>query len=266
MIFDAVVLAAVIISAVVAFLRGFIRELLTIVGVVGGLAGAYFGGPVLQPVMRGWLGVQEGAEKADKLFDVIPMTIVADICAYGSIFLIVVILLSVASHFLAGAVKAVGLGPIDRILGILFGVARALLLMSLLYLPVYLLTGKEERNEWPVLQGSYSRSYIERGAEWIAGFLPQDTGAKADDAADKAGAKMKETRQRLEDMEILKDTADKTHATVEHAREKLDDAGESIRDDIQKREGEAEGYKPDQRENLNELIEKTTQTPGQQHE
>ncbi len=245
MIFDAVILAAVIISAIVALLRGFIREFLTIIGVVGGIAAATFGGPVLVPTMHSWLGVKDDAEKIDKLFDVIPMTVVADVCAYGSIFLVVVIVLSVLSHFLAGAVKAIGLGPIDRILGIFFGIARAFLLMSLLYLPVYLLTEKEERNEWKIMQGSYSRSYIEYGAEWIARFLPEDTDRKADDAADKAGEKMNETRQRLEGMEILKNTVD----AVQKKPETPDEG--------------TEGYKPDQREDLNRLIE-TNQPPAQQ--
>ena len=62
MIVDILVLAVLLISALIAFLRGFIREVLTITGVVGGLAAAYFGGPLLAPLMRGWLGVQEGVE------------------------------------------------------------------------------------------------------------------------------------------------------------------------------------------------------------
>lgn len=250
MIFDAVVLVAVIISAIVAFLRGFIRECLTIIGVVGGLAGAYFGGPVLAPVMRGWLGVEGDGEKAEKLFDIVPMTVVADVCAYGSIFLVVVILLSVVSHFLSGAVKAVGLGPIDRILGIAFGIGRAFLLMSLLYLPVYLLSGEDERKNWSFLEGSYSRPYVENGAEWIAGFLPEDTGKKAEDAADQAGEKMNETRQRLEDMEFIKDS-------VDHAKTKLDEAGESVNGK------DPTGYDTDERQDLNKLIE-TNQPPASQ--
>jgi len=142
MIFDAVILAAVILSSIIAFLRGFVREVLTIFGVVGGLAASYFGGPILVPLMRGWLGVKELAkdEKPEELFGMIPMTIVADVCAYGLIFIVVVIILSVLSHFLATGVKAIGLGPVDRILGVLFGVGRAILLMALIYLPVYLLT------------------------------------------------------------------------------------------------------------------------------
>lgn len=246
MIFDAIVLAAVIISAVIAFLRGFIRELLTIVGVVGGLAASYFGGPVLVPVMRNWLGVSDDPAKVEKLFDAVPMNIVADVCAYGLIFIVVVIILSVLSHFLSAGAKAVGLGPVDRTLGVLFGMARAILLLSLLYLPVLLLTDKDERDSWGVLNDSRSRIYIEQGANWIASFLPESAAEDIDDATEKTNEKMNETRQRLEDMEVLKNAAEKAGTVVDKAQEAMPSADAP---------SDATGYQPEQRETLDQLIE-----------
>src|SRR6188474_2988360 len=124
MIFDVIVLIAVFISSIVAFLRGFIRELLTIVGVVGGVIAAFFGGPFLLPQMNKWLDVPADKTKMTKLFDIIPMDIVATICTYGLIFIVVVIVLSVLSYFLSSGAKALGLGPVDRVLGVIFGMAR----------------------------------------------------------------------------------------------------------------------------------------------
>src|SRR5688572_4012748 len=117
MIIDIVVGVVVVLSALISFMRGFIREVLTIAGVVGGLIAAYFGGPSLSPLFRDWLGVSADGEPA-KLFDIVPMGLVADVTAYGAVFIIVVIILSVVSHFMAGAARAMGLGPVDRTLGV----------------------------------------------------------------------------------------------------------------------------------------------------
>jgi len=249
MIFDAIVLAAVLISSVIAFLRGFIRELLTIVGVAGGLAASYFGGPLLVPVMRNWLGVSNDPEaEVEKLFDAVPMNIVADICAYGLIFVVVVVILSVLSHFLSAGAKAVGLGPVDRTLGVLFGAARAILLLSLLYLPVSLLTDKEERDGWSALEGSRTRYYIEQGSQWIASFLPENADETVDDATERANEKMNEARERLEEIEVLKNTAEKAGNAMDKTQEVVPQV------EIGPPEDDA-GYKPEQRENLDQLIE-----------
>ena len=63
MIIDIIVGAVVIVSAIISFLRGFIREVLTIAGVVGGLAAAYFMGPMLTPTFKDWFGVDPEAEE-----------------------------------------------------------------------------------------------------------------------------------------------------------------------------------------------------------
>ena len=249
MIFDAIVLAAVLISSAIAFLRGFIRELLTIVGVAGGLAASYFGGPLLIPVMRNWLGVSNDPEaKVEKLFDAVPMNLVADICAYGLIFIVVVIVLSVLSHFLSAGAKAVGLGPVDRTLGVLFGIARAILLISLLYLPFFLLNDKEKRDEWKVLEGSRTRYYIEQGSGWIASVLPENADKTVDDATERANEKMNEARERLEEIEVLKNTAEKAGNAMDKTQEVVPQV------EIGPPEDDA-GYKPEQRENLDQLIE-----------
>src|SRR5262245_37034294 len=139
MIFDTIVAAVLLVSCIIAFLRGFIREALTILGVVGGAAAAVYAGPMLSPAVRGWLGVDaaaaaaEGAEAPPKLFGVLPVSMAADLLTYAGIFIVVVIILSVISHFLSGWAKAVGLGALDRSFGALFGIIRGMVILVLLY-------------------------------------------------------------------------------------------------------------------------------------
>ena len=183
MIIDIVVGAIVLISAIISFLRGAIREILTIAGVVGGFFAAVFFGPKLSPVFRDWLGVVEG-EEVGKLFEVVPMNIVADVCAYATIFIVVVIIISVISHFTAGAAKAMGLGPIDRTIGVIFGIVRAVILLALLYLPFHLLM--DENSKAKYFADSKTHIFIESTADYMVRFLPSsgEVQSKVNDVKD----------------------------------------------------------------------------------
>lgn len=232
MIIDIVVAAVVLISAMISFFRGFIRELFTIAGVVAGFFAAVFFGPKLSPVFDGWLGVNKDPEKIEKLFDIVPMNIVADICAYAAIFILVVIVVSVMSHFMSATVKAMGLGPIDRTLGVIFGIVRAVILLSLLYLPFHLLMGKESKDEY--FGDSKTHYYIEKTSAYIAQFLPSSDKIK-EQVNNKTGESIKD---KLMDNDFLKDEKEKSEIEVKPAPN----------DEV--------GYEEKQREKLENLFEK----------
>jgi membrane protein required for colicin V production len=159
MIFDIIVLAVVLISALHAFWRGLIREVLTIFGAIGGVLAALTFGDDLRPLMDGWLGVGTG-DKATKLFDVIPMNLVSVTLAYAAVFVLVFGVLSFISHLIAEQVRAVGLGAVDRTLGVVFGLLRGLLIVGIFYLPIHIMMDEKTRDEWfsksqtqPLVQG-----------------------------------------------------------------------------------------------------------------
>jgi len=228
MIFDLVVVAIILISCIIAFLRGFIREVLTILGVVGGAFAGIYVGPLLAPTVRGWLGAGEGAEEPGKLLGVVPMSLVGDIAAYGGVFIIVVIILSVASHFLASWAKAVGLGAIDRSFGVVFGIVRALVVLALFYLPFYLLADEEFRDKW--FAGSKTRIYVETTSGWAAQMLP-----KSEEVGKHINAEtVKAARTKLQELDVLRKDA-------QEAQPKTPDK-------------DAEGYDDGERKIMNELI------------
>ncbi|MBN8522004.1 MAG: CvpA family protein [Alphaproteobacteria bacterium] len=238
MIIDIVVGVVALLSALISFMRGFIREVLTIAGVIGGLAAAYFCGPWLSPIFRNWLDV--GVEgKPQKLFDIVPMSIVADASAYGAIFVIVVIILSVVSHFMSGAAKAMGLGPIDRTMGVIFGLARALILLGLLYLPFHLLMDKETKDE--IFKDSRTHYLIEKTAEFIAGFLPD-----SDDVEESKDKAVNDIKDKLMEQNILADEK----KTDDEAKQDMPSSSEPP-----PAKTETEGYKEQQREKMNKLFE-----------
>jgi membrane protein required for colicin V production len=230
MIIDIVVAVVVLASALISFMRGFIREVLTIAGVVGGILAAVFMGPVFAPVVRDWFGVAEGSK--DKLFDIIPMEIVADATAYGVIFIAVVIVLSVLSHFISGAVKAMGLGPVDRTLGVLFGIARGLVLVGLFYLPFHVIMKQDKKEEFFKDSGTYY--YLEKISGAMAQYLPESDDVKktVDEKTDDL------IKKKLEDQHLLGGDTKTDESAPETA----------------KPEEKGEGYKDDQREKLDKLF------------
>lgn len=169
MIVDIIVGVILLISAAIAFLRGFIREVLTIAGVVGGVLAALFLGPKLAPLFRDWFGVEDG-KTPEKLFDMVPMDVAADATAYAAIFVVFVIAISVLSHFIASGAKAMGLGPVDRTLGVIFGVVRGLVLLGLFYLPFHLMMKEESKKE--LFADSRTHYIIEDVAGALTNFLP----------------------------------------------------------------------------------------------
>lgn len=237
MILDLIVLCALLVSSLISFMRGLIREVLTIMGVVGGLAASYFAGPYLRPVMRGWLGVTDGAEP-QKLFDIIPYSILADALAYGLIFIVVVIVLSLLSHMVAEAARAVGLGPIDRILGVFFGLARGVFLIGLIYLPFSLVLDKDTKESW--FTGSKTYIYIEQVSNILAGLIPGGTLDKIEDSARKAGEAGSET---LRDKILNGQSLDKDQTIKQD-----DDAAEQY----------GPGYDPGFRKDMDHLFDQET--------
>lgn len=171
LILDIVVVVIILISSVVAFLRGFVREVLTILGLGGAVMTALIAGPKLAPGIEGWLtgGLPEDSE--EKLWGFVPYDIGAMVFAYIGLFVVTLIAMSIISHYIAKSVHAVGLGPVDRSLGVVFGVVRGLLLIGLLYMPFHILMEEKDKEEW--FASSHSYSYVEQTSEILVGFMPE---------------------------------------------------------------------------------------------
>lgn len=153
---DLVVLAVVVLSGLVAFMRGFVREFLGIGAwlVAAFVASPYGAFPYVQPWMR-----QQFTD---------PTT--ADIVAMAGVFLIILIILSMLARGISDAVQYSVLGGLDRTLGLVFGLARG----ALLLIVAYILAGHVIAvDQWPPpVLAARSLPTIHRGAEWLATQLP----------------------------------------------------------------------------------------------
>lgn len=117
---DAVVLAIIVVSAVLAYARGFVRELMAIAGwVIAAIAGFALA-PAVAPLLS----------EIPLLRDIIGTNCELGLLAgFAAVFAVALVVVSIFTPLLSGAVQDSALGPIDQGLGLLFGVARGVLLV-----------------------------------------------------------------------------------------------------------------------------------------
>lgn len=135
---DAVVLLIVALSAYLAFVRGFVREALSIGGWVLAALVAFFLAPFLMPLL-GEIPVAGEFLRASCTLGIL--------AGFAVAFALTLVVLSVVTPILADAVQGSALGPVDRFLGFLFGVARGVALVAVAYLLYGLLIPEAQRIE-----------------------------------------------------------------------------------------------------------------------
>ncbi len=153
---DTLVLLVIAVSALIAFARGFISEVLGIAAWVGAFFIANAGAPQLRPAMRNWVG------NAD----------LADPAAYAAVFLVGLIVLSIITGMIGGAVRNSMLGGIDRTLGLVFGIVRGLVILAAIYVGTGFVVPTDR---WPeAVADARSVPYVYRLALTLVEYLPQD--------------------------------------------------------------------------------------------
>lgn len=122
---DAVVAGVILLSAVLAYSRGLVREGMAIVGWIGAaIVGFMFAAPV-QPL------VKELPVVGKFLSDSCELSIVA---AFAVVFALALIVASLFTPLLSSAIHRTVLGGIDQGLGFLFGAVRGVLLVAVAFI------------------------------------------------------------------------------------------------------------------------------------
>ncbi len=131
---DVVVAILLLASGVLAFMRGFVHEILAVVGWVAAIFAALYGLPLVRPWVR----------------DTIPLnSMVADGIAAFVIFLVVLVVITVLARWADGHMRESALNALDRSLGFLYGLVRGAVIVSLAWLAAGLLVAEgEDRPGW----------------------------------------------------------------------------------------------------------------------
>ena len=163
---DLAVLGIIVVSAIFAFARGFVREALSIAAWVGAAAITYFA------FNRVYAAVAH--------FVATPL--LADLIAGAGLFVISLIVLTILTSYVAGFVQSSALSPIDRTLGLIFGLARGAVLVSLAYLVLDISLPLNDRPVW--VNQAKSQPFLVQGADMLRNVLPEGLQAKSASAAD----------------------------------------------------------------------------------
>jgi len=161
---DLIIIAILALSALLAFMRGFVREVLSIGAWVGAALATIYGFPLAQPYARKYIEV----------------ALFADIAAGVTIFVVALILLTILSHALSKNVRDSALGAVDRSLGLLFGLVRGAVLVCLAYLVMAWAIPKDDRPVW--VAQSRTLPLVQQGADLLLKILPESALKQSEDA------------------------------------------------------------------------------------
>jgi len=154
---DVVVAVVLLISAVIGLLRGFVKETLTIAGWIGAILITLYGYPHVAPLLA----------------DFITESLIAEIVAASVLFLVSLVLLTIVSHMIANRVQLSMLSHLDRALGFVFGLARGVLLVSMVYLGGAWFLGEDKLPDG--ITEAKSLPFVKMSADFLANLLPEDT-------------------------------------------------------------------------------------------
>ena len=116
---DAGVAVVIVVSAILAYARGFVREALAIAGWVAAAVLAYMFAPRAEPLVR----------EIPVLSDFLDNCAASTIAAFAGVFAVVLILFALFTPLFSSLVQRSALNAIDQGLGFLFGALRGMLLV-----------------------------------------------------------------------------------------------------------------------------------------
>ena len=155
--FDAIVVVVVLISALLAMVRGFVREILSITSwVIAGVAAYFLYSPLLNLIYPSPIADQT----------------IATIIAVAVVFVIVLIIATYLTVKVADFVIDSRIGAVDRLMGFVFGAFRGLLLVVIAFVFFTWLVPAPQQPLW--ISGAQTHPMLESLGESLIRILPPD--------------------------------------------------------------------------------------------
>ena len=147
---------ALIISALVGLMRGFLKEILSLIAWGVALYAAWI---LAEPVAKTYV------------VKLLPDSYIAYVAAFGGIFIGVLFLIGIVNLLISQVLKATGLGFLDRLLGLILGTVRGVLIGALITFAALLFSDGHPENELPSpLNQQWGSSvlapYYKSAAQW----------------------------------------------------------------------------------------------------
>lgn len=159
---DAIVAGVIVLSAVLAYSRGLVREAMAIAGWVGAAVLAFVFAPTAQPLIK------EAPMIGEFLGDSCELSIIA---AFAAVFAVGLIIAALFTPLFSSVIQRSALGGIDQAFGFLFGVLRGVLLVAVAFI-VY--DRAVAANTVPMVDESRSAKVFAQFQQNIDENIPQD--------------------------------------------------------------------------------------------
>jgi membrane protein required for colicin V production len=162
---DYAILGIIGLSALLSILRGFVREILSLVAWV----------------LAFWVALTFMHHLAGYLTEIVPVPSVRLVSAFLMLFLGTLLIMGVVNYVIGKVVAATGLSGTDRMLGIFFGIVRGILIVAVLVF----VAGLTSLPRDPWWRESLLIKYFEPIALWIRGLLPEEAASYLQSLKDK---------------------------------------------------------------------------------
>ncbi len=182
---DLIVVGVIAASALLAFFRGFVREVLAIGAWVGAIAVAYY----FNTPTRGFFR------------NLISASWVADIVGPIVLFITALIVFSLITGFLTSHIRNSQLSAVDRALGLGFGAARGALVVCLAYIGLNYFIAPENRPPW--IAQAKMLPLLDAGAQELTMLVPPDMVKKSGKTAQDMLEKAQQAQKASEDLRAL---------------------------------------------------------------
>jgi membrane protein required for colicin V production len=153
---DVILLGVMLISGLLAMIRGFMREVLSIAGWIAAAVATLWAFGKLKPYAQQYFSND---------------TVASAVTAVG-VFLATLIIVSVFTVRISDKVLDSRIGALDRTLGFLFGLARGLIIVVVAFLFFAWLVPDRSQPEW--IRSAKSRVVLQGTGDWLMSMLPDD--------------------------------------------------------------------------------------------
>lgn len=153
---DIIVLGVMLLSGLLAMVRGFMREILSIAAWATAAITTLYAFPRLLPSAKGYFGNDT----------------IATIAVIAGVFIGTLIVVSVITVRISDMILDSRIGALDRTLGFVFGLARGFLIIVVAWLFFDWLVPEKQQPTW-VVQAKTLTS-LKSSGEWLKSVLPDD--------------------------------------------------------------------------------------------
>ncbi|MDQ7777692.1 MAG: CvpA family protein [Paracoccus aminovorans] len=170
---DGIVAAVIILSAILAYARGFVRGSLAILGWIGAAVLAFIFAPTVRPMVAQIPGLNKFLADSCEL---------ATIAGFAAVFALALVLFSIITPLFSSVVQRSALGGVDQGMGFLFGVARGILLVAIAFIvydrvmatqPVAMVENSRSAQVFERMRGQMDQQIPQDAPSWVVSRYEQ---------------------------------------------------------------------------------------------